>query len=56
MLTIIEQILFTIKKSNKMLIDINTVNITIEHKKRYMQENKKWNCRTKIFIYNITVK
>ena len=37
MLTITEQILFTIKNSNKMLIDVNTlVKTAIEHKTFYI--------------------
>ena len=37
MLTITEQILFTIKNSNKMLIDVNTlVKKPIEHKTFYI--------------------
>ena len=39
MLTITEQILFTIKNSNKILIDINTlVKKPIEHKKNYIKD------------------
>ena len=42
MLTITEQILFTIKNSSKMLIDVNTLvkkktNKTIEHKTFYIK-------------------
>ena len=45
MLTITEQILFTIKNSNKILIDINTlVKKPIEHKKIYIK-----NIKDKIF-------
>ena len=45
MVTITEQILFTIKNSNKMPIDVNTlVNKPIEHKKFYIK-----NIRDKIF-------
>ena len=41
MLTIPEQILFTIKDSNKMLIDVNTlVKNPIEHKTFYKKRNK----------------
>ena len=49
MLTITEQILFTIKNSNKMLIDVNTlVKKPIEH-----NITRKGNSPTKIFIYNL---
>ena len=48
-----EQILLTIKNSNKMLIDVNNlVNKPIEHKKK----ERKQNSPTKILIYDITVK
>ena len=41
MLTITEQILFTIKNNNKILIDINTlVKKPIEHKKNYIKNTK----------------
>ena len=41
MLTITKQILFTIKNSNKMLIDVNTlVKKPIEHKTFYKKRNK----------------
>ena len=41
MLTITEQILFTIKNNNKILIDINTlVKKPIEHKKNYIKNKK----------------
>ena len=42
MLKITEQILFTIKNSNKMLIDVNTqVKKPIEHKTFYKKKKKK---------------
>ena len=42
MLTITKQILFTIKNSNKMLIDVNTlVKKPVEHKAFYIQENSR---------------
>ena len=54
MLAITEQILFTIKNSYKMLIDVNTlVKKHIEHKKFYI---KNIPSLTKVFIYNMTVK
>ena len=43
MLTITEQILFLIKKCNKMLIDVNTlVEKTIEYKTFYMKKKIKY--------------
>ena len=41
MLTITEQILFTMKNSNKMLIDVNTLaGKPIEHERFYIQNIK----------------
>ena len=41
MLTIAEQILFTIKNSNKMLVDVNTlVKKPIQHKTFYIKKTK----------------
>ena len=42
MLTIIEQILFIIKNSNKVLIDVNTlVKKPIEHETLYIKKHKR---------------
>ena len=51
MLTITEQILFTIRNSNKMLIEVNTL---VKKLKTYHILYKK--NPTKILIYNIAVK
>ena len=53
MLTITEQILFTIKNSNKMLTDVNTlVEKPIEHNTFYKKKIKQ-NNPTKIVTYNL---
>ena len=56
MLTITEQKLFTIKNSNKMLIDVKTLVKKPIAYKTFYKIKKKIVLATKILIYNITVK